>query len=178
MGGGRGWGGKGAGRADPGKLLGREGSPRGAPRRPPGSTHRSPSSSWAGCGRLTAGSALGPWVLWGKRGVGGSDHGWGPQGGGPKQFGRYGQACPHSGLLSKGGRRSNKEGGSAPSGHPVLFLPQHGKARVRTGGGRNASQDRRGSSSPPKPHPNALRDDRVKASVAARGLCCSCPALP
>lgn len=53
------------------QLLGREGSPHGAPQMPLGSTHRSPSSSWAGCGWPIAGLALGPWALWVKELVGG-----------------------------------------------------------------------------------------------------------
>lgn len=68
----------------------------------------------------------------------------------------------------------------APGGHPVPSLPPQGKAQVRPGAGasRNASQDRCSSSSHPNPRPSALHEERGKASVAARGLCCSRPPLP
>lgn len=56
-----------------------KGSPHGAPQRPPGSTRSSLSSSWAPCGWLIEGVALGPWALWG--GWGESGHCWGPQSG-------------------------------------------------------------------------------------------------
>lgn len=172
-----GWrpGGKGAVRTAREKLLGRKGSPRGAPQRPPGSTHRSPSSSWVGCGRPIAGLALGPWVLWGKRGWGKAITAGALRGVGQGSWADADKPASRVGVAGEATRKV-----CAPRRHPIPSLPPQGKAQVRTGaiGSRNASQDSCSPSSHPNPRPSALQGERGKASVAVKGLCCPRPPLP